>query len=436
MEKNWVIYLLFLLTIIVSSCENFTQNENINDEKSLDDTFEEELFDEEFDDESSLEMTKEDCFEDETYDPIDKLCYIDCETEEECSEFEENFDDEEFYDDEYFFEMTEEDCFEDETYDPIDKLCYIDCETEEECSEFEENIIEQTEDIGDPFFEGEEEFDELDEEESIILATYNIIDEEIILKEKHDLSDLDDTKLKPLQDDTEKHKVIWNKFKEIVPLNNIPFLTEFEISTDGKEGTFASVGSTVDNFDELSLDMDIEDAFLDNGDFNEKELIFTIIHEYGHIITTNNKQIKLSEELSNEDVDDYDELYAKLEKECQPNYFLGGCTKESSYINLFFKNFWKDIYSEFVSINDLGDSEEFYEKSDEFYLKYEERFISDYASTNIEEDIAESFTFFILEEKPQSNSIAKQKVLFFYDFSELVNLRKVIRSRLGNAVVT
>jgi|TARA_Y100000310_G_scaffold253216_1_gene260037 hypothetical protein len=80
--------------------------------------------------------------------------------------------------------------------------------------------------------------------------------------------------------------------------------------------------------------------------------------------------------------------------------------------------------------------DESYEESDKFYSKYEERFITDYASTNPEEDIAESFTAFILEEKPQSASIAKQKILFFYEFEGLINLRKVIRSRLGSSVVS
>ena len=56
--------------------------------------------------------------------------------------------------------------------------------------------------------------------------------------------------------------------------------------------------------------------------------------------------------------------------------------------------------------------------------------MTDYAATNPGEDIAESWTHFVINDKPSGDSIADQKVRFFYDYPELVELRDKIRARL------
>jgi hypothetical protein len=60
------------------------------------------------------------------------------------------------------------------------------------------------------------------------------------------------------------------------------------------------------------------------------------------------------------------------------------------------------------------------------FYKYGERFISDYAVTNPEEDIAETFTFFVLSPRPNGDTIAEEKILFFYRYTELQRLRDEI----------
>ncbi len=49
--------------------------------------------------------------------------------------------------------------------------------------------------------------------------------------------------------------------------------------------------------------------------------------------------------------------------------------------------------------------------------------------SNPEEDIAEAWTMFVLNPKPAGDSIAEEKMLFFYDYPELVKLRAEIASR-------
>ncbi len=72
----------------------------------------------------------------------------------------------------------------------------------------------------------------------------------------------------------------------------------------------------------------------------------------------------------------------------------------------------------------------YYEKLDDFYYKYEDQFLTDYAVTHPAEDIAESFGFFVFAEKTTGDSIAEQKILFFYQFPELVKLRTEILNNL------
>ncbi|HKJ37827.1 MAG TPA: hypothetical protein VJ972_03565, partial [Anaerolineales bacterium] len=83
--------------------------------------------------------------------------------------------------------------------------------------------------------------------------------------------------------------------------------------------------------------------------------------------------------------------------------------------------------------NYAEDDETYYEMLDDFYYKYEDQFISSYAATTLEEDIAESWSFFVLAPKPQPSSIANEKVLFFYDYPELVQLREEILNNLCEA---
>ena len=66
--------------------------------------------------------------------------------------------------------------------------------------------------------------------------------------------------------------------------------------------------------------------------------------------------------------------------------------------------------------------------------KYKKQFVTDYAATNPDEDFAESYMLFVLNEKPTKSTVSfihsDQKFLFFYDFPELVEMRDFIRSNL------
>ena len=76
----------------------------------------------------------------------------------------------EFFDE--FNAMTPEDCYEGELYDSVEQVCYIECDTEQECMEIENAILANLEEIGNDYYEGEAEY--FDTGELDILASYDI----------------------------------------------------------------------------------------------------------------------------------------------------------------------------------------------------------------------------------------------------------------------
>jgi hypothetical protein len=125
-----------------------------------------------------------------------------------------------------------------------------------------------------------------------------------------------------------------------------------------------------------------------------------------------------------------DELYYAAVLDC-PQYFTGeGCSLPDSYINVFFNRFWIDLYDEWLDIDAIVDDDEYYAALDDLYCAHQDWFVTDYAVTDPGEDIAESFLYFILSAKPDGETIAEAKILFFYEFPELIELRAEIVARL------
>jgi hypothetical protein len=91
-----------------------------------------------------------------------------------------------------------------------------------------------------------------------------------------------------------------------------------------------------------------------------------------------------------------------------------------------------DVFDTWVQAFLLSDKDpEAYQSAiDELYTKYSDQFVTDYAATNPHEDIAESWTEFIMRPRPTGTSIADDKVQFFYEFPELVQLRSEIMHRV------
>ena len=222
------------------------------------------------------------------------------------------------------------------------------------------------------------------------------------------------------QEDEASQREIWDYFTTLIPVEARSSLAEYSVVTDGEGNVLAAVTQTLYDPALWGLEVDIRDSS------DKLNLTYTLIHEFAHLLTLGPEQVTPSEAVFNNPDDD--NIYFEEASAC-PDYFPGeGCSQPDSYINAFFNGFWADIYEEWQDINLIEDDEAYYEALDDFYYTYADRFVTDYAVTNPEEDIAETFTFFVLSPRPSGDTIAEEKILFFYDYPELVRLRDEITS--------
>jgi hypothetical protein len=260
-----------------------------------------------------------------------------------------------------------------------------------------------------------------DEDNETILVTYTISGDEISDPIYEDVS----SNLQNQQDDAATHQDIWNYFIALIPTDQRQVLAEYSVMTDGKDNLLAAVSQTEDDPALWNLEVDIADA---NDTYN---LAYTLVHEFGHLLTLNPDQVPPNTAVFNNPEDE--NIYLEAVSAC-PDYFPGeGCAEPDSYINAFYNQFWPDIHGELQDINLEENDDVYYQRLDDFYVKYQDQFVNDYAATNPEEDIAETWSFFVLGPKPNSDTIAEEKILFFYDYPELVRLREQILSNLCNS---
>lgn len=90
--------------------------------------------------------------------------------------------------------------------------------------------------------------------------------------------------------------------------------------------------------------------------------------------------------------------------------------KKDGYLYKFAEKFYKDIYSESVDDRDL-------------YVEYPGEFVNKSAAEDIQNDIKNSFAAFVVKDKPAGNSVAEEKIRFFYDYPELMHIRENLRNR-------
>ena len=288
-------------------------------------------------------------------------------------------------------------------------LFFTSCQKDEELygysdtTEWEEGSEDEFDDSDDTDGDGT---DDEDSDESHAhgvegaISLYKVNGESISLLKDFDVSG----QLKAYQDDKQKHQDIWNFVTRLIPSQYRNKISEFELFYGGGE-FLGYVISTTQDLDKWKFALAIDEVSeLSEIDFSNN-LTYTAIHELGHVITLNDDQLIANQESCN-------------------NYHTGeGCSRDDSYIQRIFDIGWKDIIDEHIGSDPY-----------DIYMKYKSRFISDYAATNPAEDIAEVFTYFIIQsDKPKGNTIADQKVRALYDFPDLVQLRADVRASIPSA---
>lgn len=227
--------------------------------------------------------------------------------------------------------------------------------------------------------------------------------------------------LKSLQLDRDLHQRIWKYYRQIFPETQMVQVTYVVFFTDGQHQTTAYLR-------ELGHQWHL---YIDLLDFNNQyDTTETLIHEYGHLLTLNDSQATDPQwhSFRGWTRKDFDEL----RKTCS-GFFSGSlCAYSGSYLNQFGQHFWTEsLYDEWVETVFLpratgpGDPDELVTK---FYELHPDQFVSEYAASRPTEDLAESWVAFILQPKPAGQTIAEQKILFFYAFDDLLEIRaKIIR---------
>ncbi|MFM2414746.1 MAG: hypothetical protein RI911_439 [Candidatus Parcubacteria bacterium] len=281
-----------------------------------------------------------------------------------------------------------EECSSLEEYDEEAGVCYFECDNEEECAAIEADIDEELGALEDEYTESAGSFKESEPGEGpSVVTSYQVnADETITLKSG-------------IQ--SPRHAEIWRLFARISPDSfTKAYVETFEIADDSSDDTLAYVHDEDGNA-LWSVGVNLG-AF---GQEGKREDVLTLVHEFAHIVTLNQTQI--------------------VHAECGITYDTGdGCAKAGSYLNTFVQKFWPG-QDRALALNGTN-----------LFERSPQRFPTEYAASSPEEDIAESFALFVLGDgSTVPQTIAEQKVAFFKDYPELVQLRASIRKGLGSIML-
>jgi hypothetical protein len=229
------------------------------------------------------------------------------------------------------------------------------------------------------------------------------------------------------QDDRERHLTLW-EYTKLIFASEMNSVRTFMIMTDGVDETLASVYQMKTDPYLWTIAVDIEDSFNDDGELDTSDLNRTMVHEFAHLLSLNSEQIPVDIELIETQGDQ--DIFDQKKSQCETFFIQEGCTNGDAYLNVFFKRFWLSLIGEFNEIDEIKDDEERDDAKEDFYYEYQDQFVSDYAATNVTEDFAESWATFVLDDLPEIDQIKDQKVLFFYDYPELEQIRQEILENL------
>ena len=287
-----------------------------------------------------------------------------------------------------------QDCTKLETYNPERKVCFIECESEEECDAKEVELNAELEKMdfsaGNKSLEADKLKAEDPEGQALIdnaLAVYSV--------EKGE-------KYKLLRgEDNAQAKRIKELVRKILPTDiSDKYVSRLILMYHKDKDGLAFVTPT------HAGDTSKWDIFVNmNSGSDEKELVATLVHEFGHILFLNKDALK------------------QIDRACNGYLVDEGCAaRDSTILGKFYSRFWEGEFDPKAG-------------AEENFSKDDTAFVNDYAAANPTEDLAESFANFILRPKPTNTQyVMDQKQAFFYEFPELVKLRSQIRRELAKVL--
>ncbi len=283
-----------------------------------------------------------------------------------------------------------EECLPGEYYDEGYRICYFEftCETEKECAEedkvYESLLVELDALYSEPtephIYGDHDDFDESDEMEYFAITDGQLPNTDAESK-------------------NEKAESLWLVVSTLVPEKYRNKIISFDVYSRPRSDTIAYVEPTADSLRTWKMRVNTAQVYDSESESisDTHGLFSTLVHELAHIITLDDTQIQSWGD----------------NETCPVSVFelQEGCAKDGSYVQGFVDQFWGDPYGEAQYVE--GD------------------FISEYAATNPGEDIAESFAYFVLRDRNLNAATAAElKLDYFYQYPELVQLRKHMRGRI------
>ncbi len=211
---------------------------------------------------------------------------------------------------------------------------------------------------------------------------------------------LDDGSLNPSA--TGLTQRVWETFTRVITLDGAAaVMAEYRVGDSPESDTLAYVYQSDDPQKwVLATNLATSD--------DASQLIATLIHEYAHVLTLGVDQLDPSAE------------------RCDTLRLDEGCA-DGSVLAAFNEQFWTN-YGDSAPPADNSDADVAWS----FYLEHEDAFVSDYAATNVVEDVAESFMTWVIEDSTSGTSLVAQKLAFFDDYPSLVGIRDRLRTEFAD----
>lgn len=305
-----------------------------------------------------------------------------------------------------FNRLSQADCTKYEKYDSLRGACYFECETDEQCEEIAKKVdaelnaffadskskISKDKPVAPPAKQAEPAETKVNNTRSYSADETGSETNGTI----YTVTSTQDLYPKPSADDQK----LWELFVRIASKQTIAERLEtFEVFNNEDNDSAASVWESETAAGKWH--MNVNAAFASD----RKDMIHTMVHEFGHIATLNATQVE------------------KTSGSCPLISVPEGCVKQGTVLGSFYTKFWQQ-YGERAGGQD-----------DEPVAEYsDDAFVSEYASTNMIEDLAETFAFFVLRPAPTGSSQKDQKIKMLYDQSEMVSLRNRIRAGLASEI--
>ena len=193
--------------------------------------------------------------------------------------------------------------------------------------------------------------------------------------------------------------LVWDYLCSILPLEARQKIAQFNLFTDGTSNILAYTAPVEENGvndnTRFAISIDYYDVYDENGAKRDwSKLTYTILHEYGHVLLEDETQVDLTKGDSTHD----------------PATFI-----EGSFRKGFYDAFWS-------ALGDTGVGD--YEANPTHY-------VSRYGANYFHEDIADTFAVFVLGGQPQGDTVAEEKLRFFWADPDMAALRAAIRQNLG-----